>query len=497
MGDLAYGDQDLLPPGNLRVGLHLYALEFNTNHVVNGLRGCRLHILNSRMIGMVPVRQLSPTAGNQARPAPERPTHLVVLVHGLGGKPEDLTYLKQCLERKGGDSVLVHLARCNEKSTFDGVVNGGTRLASEVEGVIRAFSSLKCISIVGNSLGGLYSRYALKLLYRRGQEVSKNGTNGPTIGGLRPLVFMSIASPHLGVRRFTYIPVPGPLQPLASFVIGQTGSDLFLDRKNRAANPTTGRGTGGVEPGGGSGGGSGGVYYGTDSGGGRGRSSPATKGRGEQVEDMPPLLFEMATEEEFLVPLKAFARRRAYANRWGDFMVPYGTAAFPEPREEDGSQDWARGSGVTRRLEGSGGGGDREWEGVRGALLQVEEVTGMVLGRNTGEIVGMSTIAAREHKGGGGRATERRGWARSRSWSGFSVNRMGGRARMEEAMAAGLNSCGWEKVSVDFGGLLPLSHNKICALSRDSLSSMLYSSGRGIMDHAAEFIIVGWLHGVF
>lgn len=53
-------------------------------------------------------------------------------VHGLGGTPEDLTYLKEELE--GDSRTLVHLARCNAKNTRDGIAAGGSRLAEEVGG---------------------------------------------------------------------------------------------------------------------------------------------------------------------------------------------------------------------------------------------------------------------------------------------------------------------------------------------------------------------------
>lgn len=53
---------------------------------------------------------------------------------------------------------------------------------------------------------------------------------GGTVAGLKPSVFMTIASPHLGVRRFTYVPLPTPLHSLASVFVGKTGSDLFLER---------------------------------------------------------------------------------------------------------------------------------------------------------------------------------------------------------------------------------------------------------------------------
>lgn len=63
-----------------------------------------------------------------------------------------------------------------------------------------------------------------------------------------------------------------------------------------------------------------------------------------------------------------------------------------------------------------------------------------------------------------------------------------------------IDSCRWSpwnnplfhllgQVSVDFGGLLPFSHNKICALSRTRVATALWSAGRNIMDHAAEFVV--------
>lgn len=41
-----------------------------------------------------------------------------------------------------------------------------------------------------------------------------------------------------------------------------------------------------------------------------------------------PLLLRMATDEPFRGALRAFRSRIAFANRGGDFMVPYGSAAI-------------------------------------------------------------------------------------------------------------------------------------------------------------------------
>lgn len=121
------------------------------------------------------------------------------------------------------------------------------RLALEVKEVVKAHPSLQRISFVGNSLGGLYSRYALKELWDEGSR---------TIAGCEPVTFMTIASPHLGVRKHLGLPFPRPLHFMAPVFLGQTGEDLFL--------------------------------------------------RGAR----PPLLVRMATEPAFLRPLEAFKHRR-------------------------------------------------------------------------------------------------------------------------------------------------------------------------------------------
>ena len=77
-------------------------------------------------------------------------------------------------------SVVVLACAGNEGGlrTFDGIVPGGLRVAREVRQFSSRLPSLETISFVGNSLGGLYTRQALGLLYDDGAE---------TICGLRPV----------------------------------------------------------------------------------------------------------------------------------------------------------------------------------------------------------------------------------------------------------------------------------------------------------------------
>ena len=93
-------------------------------------------------------------------------SRLVVLQHGLYGGAVNLAVLQDALAALGGDDVLVHSAEANQGRTRDGVVAGGRRLAQEVRDIVKSSGpGLRTISFVGNSLGGIYARYAVGVLH--------------------------------------------------------------------------------------------------------------------------------------------------------------------------------------------------------------------------------------------------------------------------------------------------------------------------------------------
>ena len=191
------------------------------------------------------------SGGDDTGPIAKR--HLVVLVHGLAGSAADLSYLGEKLETD--PTVLVTRVRCNEAKglTFDGIANGASRIATEVRNLLGTEPALETISLVGNSLGGLYTRHLAADIYDR---------SSMTMLGLRPNAFVTIATPHLGVRRFTYLPTPRwAEQTLSGRVAGRTGEELFLLDGN---------------------------------------------------DEAPPLVVRMGTDRAFLEPLRAFQTRRAY-----------------------------------------------------------------------------------------------------------------------------------------------------------------------------------------
>lgn len=440
------------------------------------------------------------------------PSHLAVLVHGYVGRPDDLTYLKETITRMGKGNVFAYSATCNLGEycimiachslttrsqlcmcllvvfmnikigkTKDGVQAGGERLAEEIKRVVAAHPTLKDISFVGNSLGGLYSRYCLSLLYDREKK---------TIAGLQPITFLTIASPHLGVRRFLAVQVPDRLHFTAPLFLGATGNDLFLRKTNN------GNGSG--------------------------------NGEDERV---APLVYRMAQEERFMAPLAAFKHRRlakclyvlsvyvivvvaslylflendemffylynismcrAYGNVRDDLLVPLGTALFTPKGPVSGT---LRESLILPDAETSH------------ATLEIYHLprlataaaaTSMATMAASGTLPAPSVQAASSSEV---RATASDVVLISDDRNGEStvvVESNDNEADwMEKEMASRLDQLGWEKIAVDFNFPFPykglgLGHNTICALSRNKITTLLFKRGRSVMDHAAHFLVDGW-----
>lgn len=121
-----------------------------------------------KMLSLSPRKRKPPTslATNETET-----THLIVLQHGLHGDESDWGYFKQVLDVSFPDKVLVHISTCNSKtrfSTHDGIDAGGQRLAEEILQLVQTNPCLRHFSIIGHSLGGLYARYAVGVLFAEG-----------------------------------------------------------------------------------------------------------------------------------------------------------------------------------------------------------------------------------------------------------------------------------------------------------------------------------------
>ena len=127
-------------------------------------------------------------------------SHLLVMVHGLFGRPRDWRHVVAELQRSGvmgvGGGVRLLVSSSNRRTgTFDGVDRCGERLAREVSDAVAAHPELQSVSFVGHSLGGLIARYAAGILIEEG-EASAGGAT--TVAKLRPELFCTIVTPHLG-----------------------------------------------------------------------------------------------------------------------------------------------------------------------------------------------------------------------------------------------------------------------------------------------------------
>lgn len=188
---------------------------------------CGLHMVRAEVasvgsgaeITSGPVEPQVPAAAKVAARVPGSCTrHAVFVSHGLLGAPRALQNVADAIaggQPESGCPLLVHNCAANAgtlpfgslKSTTDGVAAGGTRLAHEIADVLAAHPDVSHISLVGMSLGGAYMRYAAGLLLPL-----HVGQPAPTGRGLDRFadmavsrrvhfqLFVSIASPHTGVR---------------------------------------------------------------------------------------------------------------------------------------------------------------------------------------------------------------------------------------------------------------------------------------------------------
>ncbi|KAG4391310.1 hypothetical protein GLYMA_05G158000v4 [Glycine max] len=237
------------------------------------------------------------------------PDHLLVLVHGILGSTGDWTYAEAELKRRLGKNFLIYVSSSNTYTkTFSGIDGAGKRLADEVLQVVKKTKNLKRISFLAHSLGGLFARYAIAVLYSldtysrdqpgnlansvTGNSQGTSLSRGGMIAGLEPINFITLATPHLGVRGKKQLPflLGVPIleklaAPIAPFFVGQTGSQLFL-----------------------------------------------TDGK----PDKPPLLLRMASDSDdgkFLSALGAFTCRIIYANVSYDHMVGWRTSSIRRETE--------------------------------------------------------------------------------------------------------------------------------------------------------------------
>ncbi|KAG6611108.1 putative alpha/beta hydrolase [Phytophthora cinnamomi] len=151
----------------------------------------------------------------------QRATHLVVLQHGLLGSKHDFARFVDIFRAQfRADELYLHAGESNATSffqTYDGVDQGGERLADEVQQLAARMPKLQKLSMIGHSLGGLYNRYCIGLLLARG-----------FFDSVEPVNFVTLATPHLGIRRPRRGATNVVFNALMPKIFSRTGAQLTL-----------------------------------------------------------------------------------------------------------------------------------------------------------------------------------------------------------------------------------------------------------------------------
>eukprot|EP00745_Piridium_sociabile_P029751 TRINITY_DN49144_c0_g1_i1.p1 TRINITY_DN49144_c0_g1~~TRINITY_DN49144_c0_g1_i1.p1 ORF type:complete len:600 (-),score=41.66 TRINITY_DN49144_c0_g1_i1:206-2005(-) len=244
------------------------------------------------------------------------PKHLVFMSHGWTGVPSNMDVLLEEIqnhirETNPSACVLFHKAHANWGAfrsfftTSDGVDIGGQRIVEEIREIIANNPSLEELTFVAHSLGGLYCRYAAGILSQEGRPVKlsrmsakpqkmpieKNETE--LIAGLKPINYVSLGSPHVGIR--------------GNFpsIIEKVGALLFLSPQRES------RAVGSIRR-----------FFRIDPNYGRTFQQLTLRDNAEMM------LRLSEPDGPFLNGLSKFHQRHLYANAVRDFFVPCGSAAL-------------------------------------------------------------------------------------------------------------------------------------------------------------------------
>jgi hypothetical protein len=148
--------------------------------------------------------------------------HLFVIVHGMWGSGSDVSYIAQQVRTYHGPSCLVLVSEVNAGTkTYDGMDICGERLYEEVVAFVAYQTQVDAcvtrISFIGYSAGGLFSRYCVGLMQMNG-----------FFDQITPMSFVTLACPHLGVRRGSTNTYSRVFNAIAGWAVYRSGAQLTL-----------------------------------------------------------------------------------------------------------------------------------------------------------------------------------------------------------------------------------------------------------------------------
>ncbi|KAG6807868.1 hypothetical protein H0H92_006163 [Tricholoma furcatifolium] len=155
--------------------------------------------------------------------------HLLVLIHGMWGNPDNLSELNRIITEtyassSDGIQLEVLVAEKNRDfTTFDGIDWGGERVAKEVLDRVAELEkdgrTVSKFSVTGYSLGGLVARYVVGILHQRG-----------FFENVVPVNFNTVATPHIGLPRYPSL-FSALTSSLGPKLLSRTGEQFYLADK--------------------------------------------------------------------------------------------------------------------------------------------------------------------------------------------------------------------------------------------------------------------------
>ena len=211
-------------------------------------------------------------------------THLVLLIHGVNGYATDLEYIQERI--KSVSNTIVEAPTCNQGYTHSGIQAGAERYFNWLKNYC-TINDIQELSILGHSLGGLYARYLVGLLFKEEWIPLK----------LKPKYFICLSTPHLPIRYYDRFFPKAVSSVVARWLIGKSGAEMLMidTHKNTFSIADRFRKSG-------------------------------TSGRDMDVPTVP-LLVKLC-DTEFIQGLASFEKLVCYANIRHDPVVNYANAAL-------------------------------------------------------------------------------------------------------------------------------------------------------------------------
>jgi hypothetical protein len=157
--------------------------------------------------------------------------HLIVVMHGMWGSTSHMNEIVQAIESKSSSphrcSLIYNCPVNHFFYTFQGIDICGWRLKQDLKEFISCWTTahpsqpIQSISFIGYSAGGLFNRYCVGLLFQESffQEI-------------KPIHFITIATPHLGIRNNSRVSSGRLMNSFADLIVGlyagRTGQQMAL-----------------------------------------------------------------------------------------------------------------------------------------------------------------------------------------------------------------------------------------------------------------------------